>query len=289
MKGADILSVLNFSAFRPEPADASEPWRKRFPVQRSVLLNLGRSSVAWKGVQRSGRLADGDVMAGELKDVLAERSFQIKEMADNGWCSISLNTRYVISLEANLSRRPGSEDIIKKNPRSVLGARYERGKRYAVTHNPETNASILLACDEEHIRKIEAALAEVGLQVGRICCGTYVLLQHALSHTNVTKGSEKPASFVYVICCHGSVCALIQDSDRWTELRSRTDVYDGSADAIVDLLTPFKARVPQQAEVVLACDDPVPQLGERLAELFDGRKVLDMTQPDLLWTLLAKN
>jgi hypothetical protein len=289
MKGADILSILNFSAFRPEPDDPSAVWRKRFPGRRSVLLNLGRSAASWRGVQRTGKLGDGDAMAGELKDILTERSFQIKELADNGWCSVSLNTRYVISLEANLSRRPGSEEIIKSNPRSVLGARYERGKRYSVTHNPETNSSILLACDEEHIRKVETALREPGLQIGRVCCGTYVLLRHALAQTNITKSGEKTTSFFYVVCCQGSVCALVQDNDRWTELRSRTDVYEGAAGPILDLLSPFKARLPQDADIVLICDNPIPQLPESLSALFDGRKVVDLTQPDLFWTLLAQN
>lgn len=289
MKGADILSILNFSAFRPEPDDPSAIWRKRFPGQRSVLLNLGRSSASWRGVLRTGKLAEGDSMSGELKDILGERSFQIKEMADGGWCAVSLNTRYVISLEANLSRRPGSEEIIKSNPRSVLGARYERGKRYAVTHNPETNSSILLACDEEHIRKVETALKEPGLQIGRICCGTYVLLRHALAQMNITKSGDKPSSFFYVVCCQGSVCALVQDNDRWTELRSRTDVYEGTAGPIMDLLAPFKSRLPQEGDVVLVCDNPISQLPESLGALFEGRKVVDLTQTDLLWTLLAQN
>lgn len=289
MKGADLLSILNFSAFRPEPDDSTAVWRRRFPGQRTVLLNLGRSSATWKGVQRTGKLGDGDTMAGELKEILTERSFQIKELADGGWCSVSLNTRYVISLEANLSRRPGSEEIIKSNPRSVLGARYERGKRYAVTHNPETNSSLLLACDEEHIRKVEAALKEAGLQVGRVFCGTYVLLRHALAQTNVTKSAEKPVSYFYVICCQGSVCALVQDGDRWTELRSRTDVYEGTANPVLELLTPFKQRLPQDVTVVLACDNPVPQLVDGIGSLFEGRKVVDLTQPDLLWTLSIQN
>ena len=289
MTGADVLSVLNFSAFRPEPDDSSASWRKRFPGQRTVLLNLGRSSASWRGVQRNGKLGDGDSMAGELKEILGERSFQIKEMAESGWCAVSLNTRYVISLEANLSRRPGSEEIIKSNPRSVLGARYERGKRYSVIHNPETNSSILLALDEEHIRKIETTLKEPALQIGRVCCGTYVLLCHALAQTNVTRGSEKPASYLYVVCCQGSVCALVQDNDRWTELRSRTDVYEGSANPIVELLAPFKQRLPQTAEIVLVSDNPIPELPDNLSSLFDGRKIIDLTQPELLWTLISQN
>jgi hypothetical protein len=289
MKLSDIISVLNFSAFRSEPDDPSETWRKRFPNQRTVMLNIGRTSLTWAGVTKSGKIANGDSMAGELKDIISERSFQIKEMADNGWCAVSLNTRYVISLEANLSRRPGSEEIIKTNPRSVLGARYERGKRYAVTHNPETNASLLLACDEEHIRKVELALSEMGLHVGRICCGTYVLLRHALTQMNVTKSGERPTSYFYVVCCQGSVCALVQDNDRWTELRSRTDVYEGTAAPILELLTPFKSRLPQEGDIILIGDNPVPQLPESLSALFEGRKVVDLTQPDLLWTLIFQN
>ena len=289
MKGADIVSILNFSAFRPEPDDPTAVWKKRFPGQRSVLLNVGRSAAAWRGVQRTGKLAEGDALAGELKDILSERSFQIKEMSDHGWCCVSLNTRYVISLEANLSRRPGSEEIIKSNPRSVLGARYERGKRYAVTHNPETNSSILLACDEEHIRKTEGVLKAGGLHIGRVCCGTYVLLRHALMQTNTTKSGDRPANFFYVVCNQGSVCALVQDSDRWTELRSRTDVYEGSATPIVDLVAPFKSRIPSDAEIVVACDSPVPLLVESLAGVFEGRKIIDLTQPDLLWAILSQN
>jgi hypothetical protein len=288
MTGSDILSVLNFSAFRPEPDDPSAAWKRRFPGQRTVFMNMGRSLTSWRGVQRNGKIGDGDSMSGELKDVLTERSFQIKEMADAGWCAVSVNTRYVISLEANLSRRPGSEEIIKSNPRSVLGARYERGKRYAVTHNPETNSSILLALDEEHIRKQEATLKEGGLHVGRVCCGTYILLRHALSQGNITRNAETPPSFFFVVCCQGSVCALVQDGDRWTDLRSRTDVYETSPAQILELLAPFKQRLPQNCDIVLACDSPIAQLTEGLASLFEGRKITDLTQPDLLWSLISQ-
>ncbi|CAN5408807.1 hypothetical protein BH09VER1_BH09VER1_09890 [soil metagenome] len=285
----DIIGILNFASFRPEPDDPTASWRKRFPNARTAMVSFGRSALSWCGLQRNGKIGETEISRGDPKEVLSQSYFQIKETADDGWCSVSLNTRYVISLETNLSRRPGSEEVIKANPRSVLGARYERGKRYSVTHNPETNSSILLSCDEEHIRKVEAMLKESGLKVGRICCGTYVLLRHVLSITNVSKNGEKPASFFYIVCSQGSVCALVQDQDRWLELRSRTDVYEDAIEPALELLAPFKQRIPAGMEIALICDNVMPGLASGLMELFAHHKLTDHTQPNMLWTLLAQN
>ncbi len=285
----DILAILNFAAFRPEPDDSTASWRRRFPSQRTALMSIGRSTLSWRGILKNGRPGEGDFLRGEPKELLAQVVLNIKDASDDGWCAVSLNTRYVISLETNLSRRPGSEEVIKSDPRSVLGARCERGKRYAVTHSPETNSSILVACDEEHIRKTETMFKEAGLHLGRICCGTYLLLRHALGQTNTTKGGDKPLSFLYVICCQGSVCAMVQDQDRWMELRSRTDVYEDTVDPALELLAPFKLRIPPECEIVLACDNPMPGMAEGVGRIFSGLKVTDLSQPDLLWTLLAQN
>jgi len=290
MNAKDVFSILNFAAFRPEPDDPSAAWRKRFPNQRAPFLSVGRASLGWRDMTRGGKPGDeGDTAQGEPKELLDQFGAHIKAASEDGWCAISLNTRYVISLETNLSRRPGSEEAIKTNPRSVLGARYERGKRYAVTHNPETNSSILLTCDEEHTRKLETTLREAGLRIGRLCCGAYVLLRHALAQTNVTKSGEKPASYFYVVCCQGSVCALVQDQDRWMELRSRADVYDGSFDPVLDLLQPFKQRIPPDIEMVFISDQSQPELVDKLGGLFVGHKLTDLSQPDLLWTLMFQN
>lgn len=290
MTGKDILSVLNFRAFRPEPDDPSAPWKKRFPKSRTLLLSLSKAAIFWKTVKSNGRVGDGEMIAGDPKETLATLTPRINELTENGWCAVSLNTRYVISLEANLSRRAGSEEALQSNPRSVLGARYERGKRYAVTHNPETNSSILLTCDEEHIRKLEAQFKEANFKVNRICCGTYVLLRHALSLTNTNpKSGENPKSYFYVICCQGSVCALVQSADNWLELRSRPDVYGEDLTPLYELLSPFQARLTPEMEVVLMCDEPLPGLADKLRQLFAGHTFTDLTEPDLLWNLLIQH
>ena len=289
MNAIDLKSILNFSAFRPEPDDSSASWKKRFPAERTVFFGVGRGVLSWRAIGRSGKPGDLESVRADPKEVLAQTGEHIKPLAERGWCAVSLNTRYVISLETNLSRRTGSEDLLKSNARGVLGGRYERGKRYALTHNPETNSSILLTFDEDHTRKTESLFTEAGFRVGRICCGAYVLLKHALSLTNITKGSENPVSAFYIVCCEGAVCALVQDQDRWLELRSRTDVYEDTIDPAIELLAPFKQRIPPDIEIVLACDNPMPSLVEKLGAVFPGHPITDLSQPNMLWTLLSQN
>ena len=288
MNSVDLKSILNFSAFRPEPDDPSAAWRKRFPSERTIQFGIGRARLAWRGISRSGKPGEAESVKAEPREALTQSADHIKTLADHGWCTVSLNTRYVISLETNLSRRTGSEDLLKSNPRTILGGKYERGKRYAVTHNPETNSSILLTFDEDQTRKAEAMFSESGFRVGRVCCGAYVLLRHALAETNNTKGSEQPFSSFYIICSEGAVCALVQDQDRWMELRSRTDVYEEDIGPITDLLAPFHARLAPEIGITLACDEPLPGLADRLAATFPGRAVNDLTEPGLLASLLVK-
>jgi len=289
MNSIDLKSILNFSAFRPEPDDPSASWKKRFPAEKTVFFGLGRGALSWRAISRSGTPGDLESVRADPKEVLVQSSDHIKPLTDHGWCAVSLCTRYVISLETNLSRRSGSEEMLKSNPRGVLGGRYERGKRYALTHNPETNSSILLAFDEDQVRKTEGLFTEAGFRVGRVCCGAYILLKHALVSANTVKGSEQPVSTFYIVCCEGAVCALVQDQDRWLELRSRTDVYEEDLTPITDLLAPFHSRLAPEIGITLVCDEPMEDLAERLGKVFANRAVIDLSRPALLATLMVQN
>jgi len=286
-----VKGVLNFSAFRPEADDPQASWKSRFGGRQTALVHVGRNSLSYSIIDKKGEAVAGESQRGELKELFADLGPMIKDRATDGWCIVSLDSRYVISVENNLSRKKGSEEALKKDPRSVLHARYEKGKRYALTHNPETNSSILLAMDEENVKKTEALCKEQGLKPGRICCGTYVLLRHALTATNTKKGSESPFSSLYLSCCHGSVCALMQEKDNWMELRSRPDLFEPTGDIapLLELLRPFEERLGADRGLVVACDDPVPGLPEKLAELFPGRPINDLTEPGLLARLLYRN
>ncbi len=284
-----VKAVLNFSAFRPEPDDPVASWKSRFPKKTTALLHVGRNSIGYILVGAGGEVTPGEEKQGEYKEVLKDLGGVIKSSSPDGWCAVSLDTRYVISIETNLSRKKGSEEALRKDPRSVLHARYEKGKRYAVTHNPETNSSLLLTVDEDNIKKLESACKEQKLNIGRMCCGTYVLLRHALAATNTKKGSESPLSALYVVCCHGSVCALLQEKDNWMELRSRPDLFGEDVQPLLDLLAPFSERLAPDAPVVLVCDQPLEGVPGKIAELFPGHPLDDITEPDMLARLILEN
>ena len=138
MKLKDIVSVLNFSAFRPEPDDSTAAWTKRFPKEKTLMLNIGRKRVSWIRLDKRGEFGDGGSMEGEFKDILGQMGPEWRALTDNGWCAVSLNTRAMVSLEVNLSRRPGLLEMLRTNPKAAIGAKAERGKRYSLTHNPES-------------------------------------------------------------------------------------------------------------------------------------------------------
>lgn len=211
-------------------------------------------------------------------------------MTDDGWCAISLNSRYVISLEGNLPRKEGIEDVIRTNPRAALGAKFERNHRYALISNPEHSTSVVLSCDEEVIKKIENTLAEIGLKAGRIACGPYTMLRRAIEQINQADAPAPgtPANHLFVICCDGSVCVLNQTGDVWSDLRSRSEIYEEDPAPVLDLLGPNRRNDdPANLEIVFAADREGTVLPARIAEHYAGSKFRDLTRPDHLWALLA--
>ncbi len=283
-----VKAVLNFSAFRAEPDDPAFSWKARFSGRKTALIHIGRASLSFDVLDGKGETVSAGSAQGELKEVFNQMGPQIVDETDEGWACLSVDTRYVISLESNLSRKKGSEDAVKTDPRSVLHARYEKGKRYAVTHNPESNSSLLLSFDEEFLKKIESYCKEQKIRIGCLCCGAYVLLRHALSETNVKKGSEDPISKLYIVCCSGSVCLLSQKKDNWVELRSRPDVYEDDVAPLMDLVAPFRERVEPETGLVLVCDNPIEGLPEKIAEAFPGHQLDDLTEDHLLLSLLLR-
>ncbi len=296
-----IKDVLTFASFRPEPDDSTSSWSRRFPRQSTLLLNVGKNRTSWCSLAKGKSFTEHGSDKGEFKEVAGQSGALWKPLTDGGWTGVSLNTRYVISLETNLSRKKDSESLIRANPRAVLGAKAERAKRYAVTHNPETNSSLLLSCDDDLVKKTEASLKEQGLQAGRICVGTYAMLRRLLAETNPavppTPGSGSPApsppspnrELLHVVCNEGSVCALTQRGDAWTEFRSRTDVYDEEGfEPLWNIVSPLVDNLGDEGEIVLVCDREGTGILEYLLEQMPGRRITDLTRPNHLWATLAE-
>ena len=109
---------MTFGAFHAEPDDSTAPWSKRFPKKRTLMLNVSRKHVTWRILDKNGVLGQPGSMEGELKEILPQMAPEWRELTDGGWCSISLNHRFVVSLESNLPRRKALEDVLRTNPKA---------------------------------------------------------------------------------------------------------------------------------------------------------------------------
>ncbi len=294
MKLKDIKDVLTFRSFRPEPDDSSAPWTKRFVRENSLALNIGRRRVSWSVLDKNGEFRDAGFQEGEFKEVINQMGHEWRALTDNGWCSVSLNHRFVITLEVNVSRRAGLEQQLRTNPKSVLGAKAERGKRYWLQHNPESNTSVLLSIDEEAVNKTVSMLKEAGLQAGRVCVGVYGMMLDLIEQVAearraraVSNPGEPFGNVVMVTCSEGSVCALSQREEQWMELRSRTDLYTDDMSPVLDIILPLIQNAGPNSNIVFMNDEAGCPLPDLLRQRIPGALVSDVTVPAQLWKLLT--
>jgi hypothetical protein len=295
---SQIKNLLTFASFRPEPADSHATWSVRFPNKRSLLLNINRNNVSWKVVLKGGKLGDTGVEQGSLTDVLHVMSEDWLSMIDDGWCSVSLNNRFILSLESNLSRKKGYQELLRTNPKAVLGSKYERGKNYAVKHHPETNSSLLLACEEGLIKETQETLKNAGFKTGRLCCGLFAQLCDVLhrlhnaqsSAESKDEGSQVPPNYLVIACCQGSVCILKQKDERWTELRSRSAFYEqGDFSALGQILPPLLLDWNPTFPIIFINDNNDPEAMKQLRQMLPNYSINDVSLEDQLWSIIGKS
>ena len=294
MKLKDLKDVMSFRAFRPEPDDAAAPWTRRFVREKTLCLNIGRRRTSWAALDKRGDFVDSSSMEGEIKELAGQLGTEWKGLTDKGWCTVSLNQRFVITLEVNLSRRAGLEEQLRTNPKAVLGAKAERGKKYSLMHNPESNTSVLLSVDEEAINKTMGSLKEAGLQTGRFCVGVYGMLLDVIDQVSearrvrlASNPNEPFGSVVKIVCNEGSLCVHTQIEDQWTELRSRTDLYTDDMAPVLDIVMPLIQNAGSGANIVFMNDTPGSNFPDLLRERIPGALISEVTAANQLWKLMT--
>lgn len=298
MQLRDILNVLTFTSFRPEPEDYSASWSSRFPNQRTLMLNVNRNSVRWQVMLKGGQIGDGGIEEGEFNEVVQTMADEWKSMIDEGWCSVSINNRFILSLENNLSRKKGYTELLRVNPKSVLGGKFERGKSYALHHHPVTNSSLLLASEELLLKDLQESLRRSGLKTGRISCGLFAIVSDVLTRLHSTtensaeegESSGAPSNYLLIACCEGSVCILKQKDQQWTELRSRSAFFPpGDLSSLSQILQPMLNDWDASSPVIFVSDSKEATNLEQLNAILPGLPIDDVTDENQLWNIIGKN
>ncbi|MCA1963044.1 MAG: hypothetical protein LDL31_03750 [Prosthecobacter sp.] len=283
----EIKSVLTFAAFKPEPDDATVSWTKRFEGRKTLLINVSRSQTSWRAIDKKNRLEEGGVMEGEFADIAPQRADEWRQMADGGWCCVSINNRFIISLENNMMRGENSSALMRTNPRAVLGPKFDRGKRYALCHHPDTTSSMLLACEESMVKVTEDVLKNIGLRAGRVCCGLFALLENAVHELYLAKRGGLAPDAAVIAACEGSLAVLLQQEGQWKELRCRSGMGPDAVETSLQIITPLLQKLPQGSPVHFISDGQDLKFRSEMMAHLERLNATDMTQDDLLWKILG--
>ncbi|SKA92090.1 hypothetical protein SAMN02745166_01838 [Prosthecobacter debontii] len=283
----EIKSVLSFDAFKPEADDASVSWGRRFEGRKTLLLNVSRNQTSWRGINKKGRFDDGGVMEGEFADIAPQRADEWRMMADGGWCVVSINNRFIMSLENNMMRGDNCVNLLRTNPRAVLGPKFDRGKRYAICHHPETSASMLLACEESMVKVTEDVLRTIGIRPGRVCCGLFALNEYAVHQLYVAQRGSVPPNMVLVSACEGSIGVLVQQDGQWKELRCRSGLGPDAVETSLQIISPLLQKVPQGSPVYFISEGQDAKFRADLFVHLERVGAVDMTQDDILWRAIG--
>ncbi len=285
----DIKSVLSFAAFRPDPDDASIAWSKRFAGRRSLLLNVNRTHTTWCGMNKRGAFQDSGAQEGEFIEIAQSRAEEWRTLTEGGWANVSLNNRFIISLENNLSRRENFQELLRVNPKAVLGAKFDRGKRYALFHHPDSTASILMACDDSMVKITEEALRANGMKPGRICCGLFAIMEAKLAEIYRAGRPEAKGSFLLIATCEGSIAALAQQAGQWTDLRCRSGVGMDSPEAMLQIVAPLVQKFPAGTPVFYVHDGTDEKFPVAMMEQLARIGAADITEDNQLWRAIGLN
>jgi hypothetical protein len=285
----DIKDVLSFAAFRPDPDDAGISWKDRYAGRRSLLVNINRNSASWRAVGKRGTFQESGNQEGEFGEIVPGRAEEWRGLTDHGWCSLSLNNRFIISLETNLSRKENYLELLRTNPRAVLGAKYDRGKRYALFHHPDTTSTLLMACDDGAVKSAEDILRGNGLKTGRVCCGLFAMLETKLRDIYDGKKPEAKNSFMLVAVCEGSIAALVQHNGQWTDFRCRSSVGTDNVEAMVQIIAPQVQKVQPGTPVFFVHDGNNARFAAELMQRLESISAQDITVEDQLWRLMGES
>lgn len=285
----DIKSVLTFAAFRPDADDSETPMNKRFEGRKLLAINISRNMVTWRGFGRRGKLDAVGEQDGDFADVASTRGEEWRSLTDDGWCTISINNRFIISLENGLMRAENTPHLLRTNPRMVLGPKYDRGKRYAICHHPSSTASMLLATEDSMVKVTEDVLRGLGLRPARVCCGLFALMEHALVGIGEQRG-QGSGNFVLIGSCEGSIAALSEQDGQWRDLRCRSGLGSDGVETALQIISPLVAKAPPGTPVYFISEGlPDSPFRKDLMEQLERVGARDLTQEDLLWKLIGQH
>ncbi len=287
MQISDIKDVLTMAAFRPDSDNPNFTWSQRFQKRKSVIVNISKGQCTWAYLDKSGNITEINGAEGEFTQVANDFSGMWQNATDDGWVGISINNRFMFTLEHNLSRKKGWEDEMQKNPKAILGSKFDKTKRYALHHNPESSASLMLACDDGLVKSIEEILRTNNLKPARICTGLYAMTTSLLTRIGNDE-ALKNENVLAITWNEGSLSVLKVKKGQWQELRCRSGLAVDDENSIASLLRPFLESIDAKTRIVFMGEKQGCAFSQTYLPQLGNYNVANVTEDNQLWSLITK-
>lgn len=249
-----IVDLVTFRAFAPEPKDWREPVARRFPGKKVLVLQMGYKSyrVSLAKISRKGAI---DILKGEefaFREIGAETKVLMDWATRNkvrhcvvitagGWEPIRCKTTYH---EKSFERAK----LLREDPEKVFTppSRLDRNKRYTFVAHPEFEHGIALGLAPERIDEaIKMVETKTPLKVVRATVGIFVLLDD-VADDQYAKLPEN--GWLFLADINGILIVKIEDRE-WVDVGYRAKKAETTGD---DAITAILNRMDADADFAVA-------------------------------------
>jgi hypothetical protein len=115
------------------------------------------------------------------------------------------------------------------------------------------------------------------------------LLEHAVLSISRAADTGTPPNFILIVACEGSIAVLVQQDGQWKDVRCRSGLGPEAVETSLQIISPLIARVPQGSPVYFVSDGNDGKFRSELMVHLEKVGAIDLTQDDLLWTILGEH
>ena len=94
---------------------------------------------------------------------------------------------------------------------------------------------------------------------------------------------------IIVTWVDGSLFVLRQKAGHWQEVRCRSGLPPKDANAIAQMIKPFFSTATAETRVLFMADEPASEFSQEYLPQLENFHVTDLTEPNQLWTTLARH
>jgi hypothetical protein len=115
------------------------------------------------------------------------------------------------------------------------------------------------------------------------------MLEHAILSIFRASDGGTPSNFVLIAACEGSLGVLVQQEGQWRDVRCRSGLGPEAVETALQIISPLLSKVPEGSPIYFIGDGHDNKFRSEIMLHLDKVHATDLTQDDLLWTIIGEH